>query len=77
MRNTYQDKHGTFYLRLLVPKVLHPHVTRQKVVQSLKTKDRRQAYIRSMEASLAFERWVLDMKKNYGIYDNNRTYANV
>ncbi|WP_353618482.1 DUF6538 domain-containing protein [Paracidovorax anthurii] len=45
MRNTYQ-KNGTFYLRLLVPKALLPHVTKSKVVQSLNTKDRRQAYLR-------------------------------
>ncbi|WP_035056250.1 DUF6538 domain-containing protein [Andreprevotia chitinilytica] len=72
MRNTYQDRNGTFYLRLLVPKVLLPHVTRSKVVQSLRTKDRRQAYFRSMEASLAFEKWIRDMKNKFGIGDDNR-----
>ena len=57
MRNTYQ-RGGVFYLRLLVPKILHPHVTKPAVIQSLRTKDRRQAYLRSMQVSLAFEQWV-------------------
>lgn len=67
MRNTYQDRNGTFYLRLLVPKVLHPHVSRPKVVQSLKTKDRREAYLRAMKASMAFEEWVAGMKNKLGV----------
>lgn len=72
MRNTYQDKNGTFYLRLFVPKILLPHVSKPKIVQSLRTKDRRQAYLRSMQASLAFEQWVCDMKNKFGFADDNR-----
>lgn len=67
MRNTYQDKNGTYYLRLFVPKVLLPFASKSKIVQSLRTKDRRQAYLRSMEASLAFERWVWEMKNKFNI----------
>lgn len=71
MRNTYQ-RDGTFYLRLFVPKALLPHVTKSKVVYSLRTKDRRQAYLRSLEASLAFERWIRDMTNKFGIGDDHR-----
>jgi hypothetical protein len=71
MRNTCQ-RNGTFYLlRLLIPKALPPYVTKSKVVQGLNTKDRRQAYLRSMEASLAFEKWVRNMKNKFGIGDDN------
>lgn len=72
MRNTYQNRHGTFYIRLKVPKVLLPHVSRPHVVHSLRTKDHRQAYLLSMKASLAFEEWVRDMKNKHGIGDDNR-----
>jgi integrase len=72
MRNTYEDRNGTFYLRLFVPKVLLPHVTRSKIVKSLHTKDRRLAYFRSIEASLAFEKCVREMKNKYGIADDFR-----
>ncbi len=72
MRNTYQDKHGTFYLRLLVPQVLLPHVSKPKVIQSLLTKDRREAYLRSMKASMAFEQWVRDMKNKLGLGGDSR-----
>ncbi|WP_034175707.1 DUF6538 domain-containing protein [Burkholderia cenocepacia] len=72
MRNTYQNRHGTFYIRLKVPKVLLPHVSRPHVIHSLRTKDHRQAYLLSMKASLAFEEWVRDMKNKFGIGDDNR-----
>lgn len=72
MRNTYQDKHGTFYLRLLVPQVLLPHVSKPKVIQSLRTKDRREAYLRSMKASMVFEQWVRDMKNKLGLGGDSR-----
>lgn len=72
MRNTYQNRHGTFYIRLKVPKVLLPHVSRPHVIHSLRTKDHRQAYLLSLKASLAFEEWVRDMKNKLGIGDDNR-----
>jgi integrase len=72
MRNTYQNRHGTFYIRLKVPKVLLPHVSRPAVIQSLRTKEHRQAYLRSMKISMAFEQWAIDMKKNLGIGDDFR-----
>jgi hypothetical protein len=72
MRNTYQNRHGTFYIRLLVPQVLLPHVSKPKVVQSLRTKEHRQAYSRSMKVSMAFEQWVADMKNKICIEDDQR-----
>ncbi|QDZ27113.1 tyrosine-type recombinase/integrase [Noviherbaspirillum sp. UKPF54] len=66
MQNTYQNRHGTFYIRLFVPKILHPHVTRTKFVQSLRTKDRKLAYLRSLQISIDFESWVADMTKKLG-----------
>lgn len=75
MRNTYQNRHGTFYIRLKVPKALLPHVSRPHVIHSLRTKDHRQAYLLSLKASLAFEQWVRDMKNKLGIGDDNRVLA--
>ena len=77
MRNTYQNRHGTFYIRLKVPKVLLPHVSRPHVIHSLRTKDHRQAYLLSMKASLAFEEWVRDMKNKFGIGDDNRVLVEI
>lgn len=72
MRNTYKNRHGTFYIRLLVPQVLLPHVSKPKIVQSLRTKEHRLAYLRSMKISMGFEQWVLDMKNKLGIADDLR-----
>ncbi|MEX3630341.1 MAG: DUF6538 domain-containing protein [Burkholderia sp.] len=67
MRCTYQDKHGTYYSRLIVPKALLPYVSTPRIIQSLRTKDRKQAYLRSMQINLAFERWVAEMKNKFGL----------
>lgn len=72
MRNTYKNRHGTFYIRLLVPQVLLPHVNCSKIVRSLYTKDHRQAYLSSIKISMAFEQWVMDTKKKFGIGEDNR-----
>ncbi|MFC4930495.1 DUF6538 domain-containing protein [Massilia sp. GCM10023247] len=69
MQNTYKNRHGTYYLRLFVPKILHPHVTRTKVVKSLRTKDRKQAYLRSLLECIDFETWVAEMTKKLGLDD--------
>ncbi|MCJ9707891.1 site-specific integrase [Bordetella hinzii] len=69
LQNTYQNRHGTYYLRLFVPQVLHPHVSSPKLVQSLRTKDRKQAYLRSLQVALAFEKWVMDTKKKLELVD--------
>jgi integrase len=70
MHRTYQNRHGTFYVRLVVPKALLPYTSSPKVVQSLRTKDRKQAYLRSLQINLAFERWIQDMTNKLRL--NNR-----
>jgi integrase len=67
MQNTYKNRHGTYYIRLFIPKVLHPHVARTKLVKSLQTKDRKQAYLRSLRTSIDFENWVAEMTKKLGL----------
>ncbi|MBY4834059.1 Tyrosine recombinase XerD [Burkholderia multivorans] len=70
LQNTYQNRHGTYYIRLFVPQALLPHVQQPKLVQSLRTKDRKQAYLRSLQVALSFEKWVAEMKKIIGIGDH-------
>lgn len=70
LQNTYQNRHGTYYIRLFVPQALLPHVQQPKLIQSLRTKDRKQAYLRSLQVALSFEKWVAEMKKIIGIGDH-------
>jgi integrase len=50
-----------YYIRLLVPKKLLPYTSHQKIIYSLKTKDRSVAYVRALKINLAFEEWLKSM----------------
>lgn len=58
---TYQKASGMYYIRLLVPKKLIPYTHHQKIIYSLKTKDRSVAYIQALKINLAFEEWLKSM----------------
>lgn len=61
---TYQKASGMFYIRLLIPKHLVSHTTKSKLIYSLGTKNRHEAYLKALKINLRFEEWVLKMTNN-------------
>ena len=58
---TYQKASGMFYIRLLIPKHLVSHTTKSKLIYSLGTKNRHEAYLKALKINLHFEEWVSKM----------------
>jgi len=61
---TYQKASGMYYMRLLVPKRFIPYTNHQKIIYSLKTKDRSVAFVRALKINLAFEEWIANMSNS-------------
>ena len=61
---TYQKASGMFYIRLLIPKHLVSHTTKSKLIYSLGTKNRHEAYLKALKINLNFEEWVSKMTNN-------------
>lgn len=61
---TYQKASGMFYIRLLIPKHLVSHTTKSKLIYSLGTKNRHEAYLKALKINLHFEEWVSKMSND-------------
>ncbi len=61
---TYQKASGMFYMRLLIPKHLVSHTTKSKLIYSLGTKNRHDAYIKALKINLHFEEWISKMSND-------------
>ncbi len=61
---TYQKASGMFYIRLLIPKHLVSHTTKSKLIYSLGTKNRHDAFLKALKINLHFEEWVSKMSND-------------
>lgn len=61
---TYQKASGMFYIRLLIPKHLVSHTTKSKLIYSLGTKNRHEAYLKALKINLHFEEWISKMSND-------------
>ena len=61
---TYQKASGMFYIRLLIPKHLVSHTTKSKLIYSLGTKNRHNAFLKALKINLHFEEWVSKMSND-------------
>lgn len=53
-----------YVIRLLIPKHLVSHTTKSKLIYSLGTKNRHEAYLKALKINLHFEEWVSRMTNN-------------
>ena len=61
---TYQKASGMFYIRLLIPKHLVSYTTKSKLIYSLGTKNRHDAFLKALKINLHFEEWVSKMSND-------------
>ena len=61
---TYQKSTGMYYIRLRIPKNLISRTSKPIFIYSLGTKDRHEAYVKSLRINLEFEEWISKVSNN-------------